>query len=61
MNQTEYELIAEVFAAHRQSYGGRTDSVVLELIDDMARVLAGQYKNFNYSKFVATAKKEIDK
>lgn len=61
MNQQEYELIAEVFAEHRQSYGGRTDSVVIELIDDMARRLGETYENFNHAKFVMIAKQEVSR
>lgn len=60
MNQKEYELIARVFQSHRKRYGGRTDSVTLELIEDMADELEVEYKNFNRPKFIGTAKYGYD-
>lgn len=58
MNQTEYELIAGVFLEHRERYGGRTDSVTMELIDNMADALEENYDNFNRDMFIDIAKKE---
>jgi len=53
MNQKEYELIASVFANHRKMYGGRTDSVVTELIEDMADYIGMEYpKTFDRDKFL---------
>lgn len=53
MNQREFETIAEVFARHRAMYGGRTDSVVMELIEDMADALEYEYpKTFIRDKFM---------
>lgn len=56
MNQKEYELIGRVFQRHRQTYGGRTDSVAKELIEDMAQALADEYPNFNRDMFIESTK-----
>ena len=56
MNQKEYELIGRVFQEHRERYGGRTDSVTNEIIDDMARALTDEYPNFDKEKFMESVK-----
>lgn len=60
MNQKEYELIAQTFWNHRKRYGGRTDSVAMELIDDMADNLEFNYMNFDRDKFIDIAKAEVN-
>lgn len=56
MNQKEYEIIGGVFQKHRQAYGGRTDSVAKEIIDDMAQALGDEYSNFDKEKFMESVK-----
>lgn len=52
MTKKDYELIAETFAHHRRMYGGRTDSVTVEIIRDMAEALEKHDPLFNKSKFL---------
>lgn len=52
MNRKEYTLLAEVFQRHRSTYGGRTDSVTVELLADLIRELQGAYPNFNRDMFI---------
>lgn len=52
MTKKDYELIAEVFAHHRKSYGGRTDSVTVELINDLADALKDDNPLFDRYKFM---------
>lgn len=54
MTKKDYELIAEVFGYHRKQYGGRTDSVTVELVNDLADALAKQNPKFNRNKFLAS-------
>lgn len=51
MTKKDYELIAKVFAHHRRVYGGRTDSVSIELIEDMVNALQGDNDRFDAGKF----------
>ena len=53
MTKKDYEMIAEVFARHRKRYGGRTDSVAVEIIDDMAQALKEDSTRFDILKFRA--------
>ena len=52
MTRRGYELIAEVFRIHRKMYGNRTDSVVKELIDDLAQALSEDNKAFDRELFL---------
>lgn len=52
MTKKDFELIAEVFAHHRKSYGNRTDSVTLELINDLAEALEQANPRFNRTRFL---------
>lgn len=56
MNQKEFELIGRVFNEHRTRYGGRTDSVVNELIEDMTQALENEYPKFNKDLFIESTK-----
>lgn len=61
MNQKEYELIGRVFQEHRNSYGGRTDSVTNELIEDMANALDETYTNFDRERFMESVKTRAER
>lgn len=58
MTRRDYELIAEVFAKSRQSYGGRTDSVLIELAEDMANALAEDNERFDKTRFIEAVRSE---
>lgn len=60
MNQQEYEHIAEALLRHRKSYGGRTDSVAMQIIDEIADELEHYYDNFDRDKFNDIAKAEVN-
>lgn len=52
MTKKDYELIAGIFAWHRKSYGGRTDAVVKEVIEDMAMALQEENHRFDKERFI---------
>jgi hypothetical protein len=52
MNKKEYVLLEEVFQHHRATYGGRTDSIAIEILADLIRELEYQYPNFNKQMFI---------
>lgn len=56
MTKKDYILVAEVFQAHRKRYGGRTDAVVVEVIDDMADALGAENSRFDSARFIAACK-----
>jgi hypothetical protein len=51
MTKKDYELIAEGIQDHRKQYGGRTDSVVKEVVYSLAMKLEQENDRFNAEKF----------
>jgi hypothetical protein len=56
MTKKDYVLIASVFAQHRKRYGGRTDSVVNEVIQEMSDALKEENTRFDSARFIAACK-----
>lgn len=51
MTKKDYELIAGVFARHNKRYGGRTDAVTRELVEDMSEALQDENTRFDSARF----------
>lgn len=52
MVRRDYQLLTDVLANHRRMYGGRTDSVAMEIVNDLADALAQDNKAFDKDKFI---------
>lgn len=52
MHKKDFELIAGVFQAHSKRYGGRTDAVIVEVIEDMCLEIGVEYAKFDREKFL---------
>jgi hypothetical protein len=51
MTRKDYILIANVFAQHKKRYGGRTDSVVDHVIEEMGEALQEENTRFDPVRF----------
>jgi hypothetical protein len=60
MNQKEFLLLAEVFRKHRRAYSNRTDSVALELLADIVRMLEENYTSFKKFRFYESLELTIE-
>lgn len=53
MTKKDYILIAEGIQHHRKAYGGRTDSVVKEIVYSLSQVLQQDNDKFNTDMFTS--------
>lgn len=51
MKKKDYEVIADGIQYHRKSYGGRTDSVVKEVVYALCTVLQQENSRFDAERF----------